>query len=74
MIHTLQWRHVDTCANPADIASGVAKGSELRKLELWFHGTKFLWKEEENWPKKPFSCRNYLKTTVTVEKALVVRT
>lgn len=54
MIHTLQWRHVDTCANPADIASGVVKGSELRKLELWFHGTKFLWKEEENWPKKPF--------------------
>ena len=27
-----QWRHVDTCVNPADIASRGAKGSELHKL------------------------------------------
>ena len=49
-----QWRHVDTCANPADIASRGAKGSDLRKLELCLHGPKFLRKEEENWPKQPF--------------------
>ena len=30
-----QWRHVDICANLADIASRGAKGSELHKLELW---------------------------------------
>ena len=36
-----QWRHVDTCANPANIASRGAKGSELHTLELWLHGPKF---------------------------------
>ncbi|XP_022800628.1 uncharacterized protein LOC111338407 [Stylophora pistillata] len=46
-----QWRHVDTCGNPADIASRGAKGSELHKLERWLNGPKFLWKEEENWPR-----------------------
>ena len=38
-----QWRHVDTCVNPAGIASRGAKGSELHTLELWLHGPKFLW-------------------------------
>ncbi|XP_022791541.1 uncharacterized protein LOC111330843 [Stylophora pistillata] len=48
-----QWRHVDTCANPADIASRGAKGSELHKLERWLNGPKFLWMEEEKWPEQP---------------------
>ena len=48
-----QWRHVDTCANPADIASRGAKGSEVHKLELWLQGPKFLWKDERNWPEQP---------------------
>ena len=48
-----QWRHVDTCANPADIASRGARGSEVHKMETWFHGPKFLWKEEEHWPEQP---------------------
>jgi len=39
-----------TCANPAGIVSRGAKASELHKFELWLHGPKFLWKEEENWP------------------------
>lgn len=48
-----QWRHVDTCANPADIASRGAKGSELHTLRLWLHGPKFLWKDEKHWPDQP---------------------
>ena len=48
-----QWRHVDNCANPADIASRRTKGSELHKLELWLHGPKFLWKDEKHWPDQP---------------------
>ena len=48
-----QWRHVDSCANPADIASRGAKGSELHALELWLHGPKFLWKDEKHWPDQP---------------------
>ena len=44
------WRHVDTGANPADIASRRAKGSELHKLELWLHSPKFLWKDEKHCP------------------------
>ena len=48
-----QWRHVDTCVNPADIASRGAKGSELHKLELWLPGPKFLWKDEKHWPEQP---------------------
>ena len=49
-----QWRHVDTCENPTEIASRGAKSSEPRKLELWLHSPNFLLKEEENWPGKPF--------------------
>ena len=48
-----QWRHVNTCANPADIASRGARGSEVHKMETWLHGPKFLWKEEEHWPEQP---------------------
>ena len=48
-----QWRHVDTCANPADISSRGAKGSELHTLELWLYGPKFLWKDEKHWPDQP---------------------
>lgn len=47
-----QWRHVDTCVNPADIASRGAKGSELHNLELWLQGPKFLRKVLE-----PLLCR-----------------
>lgn len=48
-----QWRHVDTCVNPAYIASRGAKGSELHNLELWLHSLKFLRKEEKHWPEEP---------------------
>ena len=47
-----QWRHVDTCVNPADIASRGAKGSELHNLELWLQDPKFLRKVLE-----PLLCR-----------------
>ena len=43
----------DTCANPANIASRGAKGSELQKLELWLHSPKFLWEDAKHWPEQP---------------------
>ena len=48
-----QWRHVDTCVHPVDIASRETKGSELHRSELWLHGPKFLWKDEKHWPDQP---------------------
>ncbi|XP_039256285.2 uncharacterized protein LOC120333005 [Styela clava] len=47
----LQWRHIDTKCNPADIASRGLKPCQLDKSKIWFEGPAFLIKEERMWPK-----------------------
>ena len=42
------WRHVGSESNPADDAS---RG---RQTERWLEGPKFLFEQEERWPKDPF--------------------
>ena len=52
-----KWRHVDTCANPADFLSSGTKGSKLYSFTA-----QFLWKEEENWAKQPSQLPEMPKT------------
>ena len=37
-----QWRHINSCDNPADIASRGISAGNLVKSSLWFHGPAFL--------------------------------
>ena len=43
--HTVQpqWRHIDTKANPADIASRGVSADDLMKEQKWFNGPDILW-------------------------------
>ena len=50
-----QWRYVESEGNPADDASrGLDAGSLCRRAR-WLRGPDFLWKDETEWPKMPFS-------------------
>lgn len=46
---SLNWKHVPTEHNPADIASRGAMIHELVNSKLWWHGPKFL-STETDWP------------------------
>lgn len=44
------WRHVPSEFNPADYLSRGVKCSEIKTLDLWWHGPQFLLKNESCWP------------------------
>ncbi|XP_055308873.1 uncharacterized protein LOC129572795, partial [Sitodiplosis mosellana] len=44
------WRHIPTDQNPVDCASRGLTQTELEKLDLWWHGPKFLLENEQDWP------------------------
>ena len=44
----LQWNHVPTELNPADLPSRGISASKLRESDLWWHGPEFLLTQE--WP------------------------
>ena len=46
-----QWNYVTSNMNPADYASRGLSGSNNKHHDLWFNGSKFLWKSEFQWPK-----------------------
>ncbi|XP_018374673.1 PREDICTED: uncharacterized protein LOC108768653 [Trachymyrmex cornetzi] len=46
----LEWRHVPSNDNPADIISRVLTPKQLMKSHLWKHGPPWLGQQEENWP------------------------
>lgn len=46
----VQWRHVPTEFNPADIASRGSNLSNLIENNLWWTGPQWLLKDKEHWP------------------------
>lgn len=48
-----QWRYVNTCSNPADLASRGAKVESFLKGDAWVFGPKFLVEPEVKWPVNP---------------------
>ena len=47
----VQWQHVSTDKNPADLCSRGTSPAELAKSELWWNGPEWLMKEKSEWPK-----------------------
>ena len=58
----MQWRHVRTKENPADLASRGVNPSELKVSELWWNGPSYLIQDEAEWPLPllNFECSNEL--------------
>ena len=49
----LQWRHVPTSCNPADLTSRGALPSQVDADDMWFKGPDFLWSDVSQWPSFP---------------------
>ena len=61
----IQWRHVPTTDNPADLAS---RGGQVTNAELWWNGPTWL-RDPEMWPENPVT----MKTQASEEEAKVIR-
>ena len=53
-----QWRYVDTKTNPADDTSRGLSADNLIASKRWHNAPEFLWKPEEDWPKRPSGMGN----------------
>ena len=45
-----QWQYVASKDNPADYASRGIIGKKRHKIDQWFNGPSFLWKDTNEWP------------------------
>ena len=45
-----QWQYVASKDNPADHASRGIIGKKRHKIDQWFNGPSFLWKDTNEWP------------------------
>ena len=57
-----QWRFVDGSCNPADFASRGLQVTEREKTDRWMSGPRFLWENQNSWPKNPDSVSTPLST------------
>ena len=48
----IEWRHVGTHDNPADVISRGILPSEIRTCAIWWTGPSFLHQKEPDWPAK----------------------
>ncbi|XP_061392123.1 uncharacterized protein LOC133327612 [Musca vetustissima] len=49
-VGNIEWRHVVSNCNPADLATRGLTPSELKDNKLWWHGPEWLILDENNWP------------------------
>ena len=47
-----QWNFADSKNNPADHGSRGLSEKKCLQAKSWFHGSEFLWKSVEHWPKQ----------------------
>ena len=48
----IEYRHISSIENPADIRSKGLSGPDLVKSKLWWKGPEWLKEREQNWPNK----------------------
>ena len=46
----MDWRHISSSLNPADLITRGLNPQQLQTNELWWHGPSFLNEEEAEWP------------------------
>ncbi|XP_055840419.1 uncharacterized protein LOC129908125 [Episyrphus balteatus] len=51
----INWNHVSSSYNPADLATRGVSPTELRVSDLWWNGPLWLAKQEEKWPSPEYS-------------------
>lgn len=51
----VEWNHISSELNPADIVSRDASPDALIQSQLWWHGPNFLLQNSSNWPTKALS-------------------
>ena len=47
-----QWHHVDSCLNPADMASRGIDPNDIISIQKWLQGPKFLQQNPIVWPSR----------------------
>ncbi|XP_060577620.1 uncharacterized protein LOC132734785 [Ruditapes philippinarum] len=47
-----QWHHVDSCLNPADMASRGIDPNDIKSIQKWLQGPKFLQQNPIVWPSR----------------------
>ena len=47
-----QWKYIETETNPSDAASRGITADDTEKVQVWFKGPSFLWKQEDEWETK----------------------
>ncbi len=72
-IPPVNWKHVPTSSNPADIASRGIAARELIQFQLWWHGSDWLHQAPNHWPIQDAGVRTSTLSTLK-SFALTIRT
>ena len=64
-LRDVEWRHVESADNPADLASRGVTPAELKGSSLWWHGPAWLTLPAKQWPIN----RENFKTTLEAREA-----
>lgn len=63
----VQWKHVKTNDNPADLASRGVLVNELVENSLWFNGPSWLRQTQDKWPVSQFTVDQLVEKAAAVE-------
>lgn len=63
----IQWNHVRTNENPADLTSRGKIASELVDNSFWFNGPSWLSKDESEWPASAFVVDREVEEATSIE-------
>ncbi|XP_036347998.1 uncharacterized protein LOC118757389, partial [Rhagoletis pomonella] len=66
-----QWRHVGTKENPADCATRGLSPTQLKDLELWWNGPRWLTQPKSTWPTCSINALDVGDTTLEEKPAKV---
>ena len=64
-LRDVEWSHVESADNPADLASRGVTPAELKDSSLWWHGPAWLTLPAKQWPVN----REEFKTTLEAREA-----
>ncbi|XP_037906171.1 uncharacterized protein LOC119648480 [Hermetia illucens] len=69
-----QWRHINSKANPADVASRGIFHNFLKNHVQWWNGPDWLKEHQDKWPKSRFICNKAVTNLEVRQKAVCFTT